>query len=308
MVLRKVLTTAVVAAALLGVGAVARTGAQPGLSQSTLPTLTNCLVVWKDAREVASRIPGIIEEIYVQEGDVVLPGQQLARLDSRETEIEYEIQQMLGNSSLSIHASSARLAEFRSRLEAAKKLARKNAISLEELRLADVQVTINEVEQSIEIEKQKMEKLKARRLKILLDDHTIRSPMKGIIQKIYKREREALQAVEGLQMFRIVNTDQVWVEGHVSVSYLYDVKKGQSVTVTLADADGNPMSIPRASGNFRGKIVYVDPDVAGASRKFMVRAEVDNRNLILHAGLPARMEIDLKSTPAVTYRRTFGDR
>ena len=294
---RKFLTAAWVALALVGWGVVTVRSApqgQPSVGRGPI-TVKGCRIVWADERVVFSKTPGRIDRIYVDEGDPVEAGQVLAKLDDREAEVEYRIQKKQGDSELNIHLAETKVKEYETRADVSEVLYRKGAISLEELRLSKVNLEVNQWQAKLEVEKRENEQSKAERAKFILDDYTIESPIKGVVQKRHKREKEAVPAND-LQMFRIVATDHVWVEGLVLATEVYRVRKGQGVEVRLTfdERDGAPPD--EANEKFQGKIVFIDPDVDQTSRKFWVRAEVKNRSnkddqVILHAGLKGQMTI-----------------
>ncbi|HID20988.1 MAG TPA: HlyD family efflux transporter periplasmic adaptor subunit, partial [Planctomycetaceae bacterium] len=146
-----------------------------------------------------------------------------------------------------------------------------------------------------EKENHRVEQLKAQHLKIQLDDHKIVSPMKGIVQKVYKRERETLSIAGGLDLFRIVDPDVVWVEGDVPIRYLYRVRRGLQVEVQpqYFDTDRKRVDLPQGKMKFRGRITFVDPEVQPVNKTFLVRAEVINTGHVLRQGLSAIMSIVL---------------
>ncbi len=257
--------------------------------------LGQCRVVWKDQRTISSKIPGIIERIYVTEGDTVMPGMLLAELDYREKEIEYRIGAAVARSVLGIQIADARSEEYRAELDTAVRLFKSRAVSEEERRLAEVRWKISKLEADRERENHEIEQLKAEQLKVQLDDHRIVSPMKGIVQKVYKREKEALSIAGGLELFRLVDPDVVWVEGDVPVRYLYRVRRGLEVEVQASymDSERRPIDLPQAKLRFRGRIVFVDPEVQLVNKTFLVRAEVVNTGHVLRQGLAAFVTIEL---------------
>ena len=297
---RKFLTAASVAAVILGWGVIAaRSAPQAAQAPGDPPVISEqCKIVWADERIISSRIPGRLEQRLVNEGDPVNANAVLAQLGAREAALEFEIQDFLGESTVAIDMAEAKLEEYQVRREAAKVLYEKQAISGEDWRLANVNVRVNELQAKQEVEKRKIEQLKAERAKSILDDHTIKSPFKGVVQKCFKRAGESVPANE-LQMFRIVAIDRVWVEKRVPESDWYRVRKGQPVRVQLVFVGANrqKINVPQANLVFNGKVVFKDPDVEPTSRSFLVRAEVENQfdpnngDPILVAGLKAEMEI-----------------
>jgi multidrug efflux pump subunit AcrA (membrane-fusion protein) len=326
----KTITAACVSAAFLAFGALAaqtattEPGPQGAAAGTTSIRLRQCETRWADERTISSKIPGKIDRRLVNDGDEVYEGDPLALLDSRDAKIELAIQEILGNSELDEKGQRAKLKEYITRMETANKLIGGRVISEEEYRLAKVNVEVNQLLADKEAEKRVVEQKKADRARIYVDDHIIKSPMRGVIKKCFKREKESVTGGD-LQLFSIVATDKVWVEGMVDVSELFRVKVGQEVEVQLDlssnSADDsrlllspgvsskstavsepqrpNRPQLPQEKEKFHGKLVFVYPDASFSARTFQVRAEVDNKpdpesgDPILRAGLMTNMTIFL---------------
>ncbi len=310
---RKLFTAALATLVLVGWGVVAappvqqpdkpaaNAGQNAGL-QLIYPDL--CFIMWADERTISAKIPGRIAKRFVKDGDRVEPGKELARLDDREAQVEFDVQKILGDSDLDELVQYEKYVEYLARKDAADRLVNPRAISIEEWRLAQVNVKVNEYMTRKEAEKHKVEKLKADRAKIFLDEHYVTSPIKGIVRTCFKRENESVAAGE-LQLFHIVATDRVWVEGVVSTRDMYRVKTGQAVTVRLK-FDGPDMPELQVQSRkplkeemieFYGSVIFIDPQVDRGNQFFKVKAEVENqhdpvtKDPILRAGLRAAMSI-----------------
>lgn len=341
---QKILTAAIVALVLLSWGVVAAPPA-PQNSTQTSPSagpesivVKRCQVIWEDDRTISSKIQGRIKERKVKDGDLVEEEQELALLDDSEARLEFKRQDMLGNSELDEKTSYLKWVEYLARFDAASRLVNSRAIPLEEWRLAKVNVEVNDLLTQKEVEKRQIEKIKANQSKLILEEHVIRSPIRGIIQKCFKREMELVTPSDH-QMFRIVATDKVWVEGWADIRDVYRVKLEQAVEVKLAlfEAERTPLDsseekrspvspgqpstssrpapggerskeqrvkLPQEEIPFPGTITYIDPNVDFSARAFKVRALVANKydketNLpILRAGMNANMTIKLEDKPS----------
>jgi multidrug efflux pump subunit AcrA (membrane-fusion protein) len=341
---RKILTAAIAAVVLLGLGLVAAPSAgqnsapAPAAGQAAAPggiPLVDCEISWEDQRTISSKIQGRIAERPVKDGQLVDVDQILARLDDREAKLELKRQEILGNSDLNERKEYKKLEEYSARRESAERLDRIQAIAREERRMADVNVEFSELSMQKEAETRRIEKIKAEQAEVLLNEHVIRSPIRGMIKKCFKREMELVTPSDH-QLFHIVATDKVWVEGWAPVSQVYKVRVGQNVNMSLALLrrsttrvpvdrpspispglpsstsrplrtpeplpEETPIELPEGVDNsFEGTIVFVDPDVDFGAGRFRVRAEVQNKydpdsNLpILRAGMNANMTIKGKS-------------
>jgi multidrug resistance efflux pump len=299
---QKALTIALGAIAVLSMGLIGAPAAAPqaaSAGNSDHIVIDTAKIVWEDERIISSKITGRLDRRLVREGDEVNPGDVLAVLDDREAKIEHDIQDILANSELAILVQNEKLREYDARKEGAILLWHGQAISQEDYRLAIVNVAVNRLLADQEAEKHKVEQLKSARAKVILDDHLIVSPMKGVVQKCFKREKESVTPSD-LQMFRIVSWDPVRVEATVPAEHLYRVRVGQGVKVRLTFAEGvgrsRAVEPPESSEVFDGDIVFKDPEVDFGNKRFTVHALVENRKnrageYILHAGLKAELTI-----------------
>src|SRR5262245_38751142 len=121
---RKLIAAASASLVFLAWGALASTSSSNQEPGSTGPgiRLERCTTSWADERVISSKIPGKIDKRLVNDGQDVKAGDVLALLDSRDAEIELEIQEILGNSELDEKGMRAKLREYVTRLDAAEKL------------------------------------------------------------------------------------------------------------------------------------------------------------------------------------------
>jgi len=252
---------------------------------------------WTDERIVSAKIPGSIARRLVDDGAQVDVDTVLAVLDDREAKLENERQHLaVSDSLLSGQIAQETLEEYEARAAANSRLIQSRAIPYEEYRLGEVQKRINATKVDQEAKKTEIERSKAAQTKIIFEEHVIRSPIKGRVQKCFKRAMESVTQND-LQMFRIVATDKVWAEGLVPDQYLFRVKEGQRVIIqpVFHDDEGVVVRLRESSEVFEGKVVFIDTDVQPVSHKFMVRAEIENRKEMLRAGLVCEMKIYLDS-------------
>lgn len=296
MLAKKLLITAIVGAATIGFGLVAADSApqkpQEQPTSSGVVKVTDCTLQWKDERILSSKIPGRLERRLVKEGDRVEPEQVLAVLDDQDARIEYEIQKMLGESELAIQVQNEKLEEYRTRRTAADILGPSRAMNKEDWRLAWVNERVNELLSKQEVEKHNVESLKAKLAKVRLEDHIITSPIKGRIEKCFKREKESV-AANDLQVFRVVATDVLWVSASVPEQHFYRVREGQRVNLNLKfqDVERQPIELPESKEIFTGRITFVASELGVGTHTFNVLVEVENRKDLLRAQLHGALQI-----------------
>ena len=111
-------------------------------------------------------------------------------------------------------------------------------------------------------------------LKINLKNSYVRSPMTGVVSKVYKERGE--QATSGGTIFSVVAINSVYLIVDVSEQYINAIKPGQSVTCKL-DSIKNRI--------FHGQIANIAPKSDAVSRTFIVKILLDNPSHILKPGM-----------------------
>lgn len=96
------------------------------------------------------------------------------------------------------------------------------------------------------------------------------SPVSGTVTK--KLAVEQQYVTQGQPLLEIADLSQVWVEADVYETQLPDVAVGQRVEITSAATPGR---------TFTGKVSFIVPVLAGATRTARVRIDLPNRGLAL---------------------------
>lgn len=111
---------------------------------------------------------------------------------------------------------------------------------------------------------------------------TIRAPFAGVVDELNVKVGE--MASPGFPVARVVNLDDLYIEGDVSENHFGDVKEGGEVLVSIQDADGVvdvPASISRVGS-------YIKPD----NRTFEIRVDFDEENFALIPNLVADLKVN----------------
>ena len=117
----------------------------------------------------------------------------------------------------------------------------------------------------------------------------LQAPFGGVVVEIFKHEGEWVNP--GDPVYRIVRLDQLWVEGFLSAdTYLPSEIADKPVTVTARITSNR-------NAQFRGRVVFVSPEVDPISSVFRVKALVENqldgKHWLLRPGLKTSMTIHL---------------
>lgn len=200
--------------------------------------------------EISSLVPGIIDQIMVDRGDIVRKGQPLAKLKS---DIE----------SVAVDLAKARV-EFGKRKDQRNiDLFQKKLISRHEK---------DELETELEISRLQLQEAEES-----LKQKTILSPVSGVV---VKRELAKGEYIGEGSVMTIAQINPLYVEVIVPVECYGKIKKGNKATVIL-DAP--------VTGKYLCSVKVVDSVIDSASGTFGVRLMLPNPKGNLPAGLKSRV-------------------
>lgn len=140
-----------------------------------------------------------------------------------------------------------------------------------QLSIKDMEISRKEAELEIQLEREKKK--------------TVTTPVSGQVLQIYKQVGEI---VHGGLLFKIVESDEIWIEANVAEQDSSFVEKGQEVSVHFPSLEG--------SSNYKGRIESVGaalitpPGVAGNARFLVIRVVLDEKVPGLKPGLEADVE------------------
>jgi RND family efflux transporter MFP subunit len=209
-----------------------------------------CMIEPHEEVKVSSEVPGILQEVLVERGDIIKKGQTLARLKS------------------AVEAASVDLARARVRFGMRKRsryegLLKKKLISAHEIDELETEIQLAELEL-----RQAVERLKRR---------TIYSTINGVV---VKRLLLPGEYVGEEPILKTASIDPLNVEVIVPVEKIGSIKENMRAEVRPQAPVG---------GKYTGRVVIVDKVVDAASGTFGVRVELPNPSLKLPAGLNCRV-------------------
>jgi RND family efflux transporter MFP subunit len=234
--------------------------------------------------DIKTQIPGLIQQVYVTEWVRVRKGQALARIDVAETEAlvkraEAEVQSAKAN------LAQAGVAATRAERE------RERMLKLKESGLA-TQQAVDDARSEAEAARTRVDAARAQ-LGVAGSDvrqatarqaksHVV-SPMDGVVALRDVNVGDlASDAAAGKPIFRIVDNRLLNLTVTVSSADSDRVRVGQQIDFSV-DA------LPDRS--FKGRVMYINPELNAADRSLKVIAEVQNSPEILKGGLFAKGRI-----------------
>ncbi|HOM28613.1 MAG TPA: efflux RND transporter periplasmic adaptor subunit [Deltaproteobacteria bacterium] len=231
--------------------------------------LTGDVRPWREV-DVFPKVPGkIIERIFFDRGDTVRSGDTIALLEMRSIEAqvrEAEAAFRLAGTNLDLTRKDYARIE---NLYAEKAVARQ--------RLDHVQAQLESAEAQLDRSKAVLDQLR-----ILMAEHTVRSPIGGVISARYV-DPGALSA-PGAPIVRVSDESRLKIVASVTEKDYLSIAKGMRCEVT---SDAVPGAV------FEGEIALVNPTLSPSGRSADIEIHVDNAKKGLKAGMFAHVRISL---------------
>lgn len=254
---------------------------------------------------------GTLMKIAVKEGDVVDLDTVLAVIDNRDTlakrqmaEGELAVAEAQAESTAELEAAQKAWEVAKAELAQFESIRRTNqgAVSEQEVRRARFQVEramaqirVAETDRQVAGLTTGVKRAQLNATDNELERREIKSPLKGEVVEIYKKQGEWVQPGEAVM--RIVSLDTLYVEGFVNADQANaGALEGKKANVTVHVFD--PKSQQMIEHTVAGSINYASPLVEGSgrSRQFRVRAEIENtfadNRWIIQPGSMAEMTIE----------------
>jgi RND family efflux transporter MFP subunit len=270
---------------------------QPGIASNgqvqTLVVPGN--IEWIERAALAARREGILRHIEKSIGQEIKRGDLVAYLDSTMAELAQTKAEMFAKDTSAIEMAEAEREVAATNAARAYRLRDINSKEEYELRQAQFKVA----DAKLKEEKSKFEQA-AQELKMAEEavaEHQILAPFDGEVLQQIKYPGEAVQAME--PVVHVARTDRVRFQGYVPLEMAYQLRKGMVVDVQPV-IEGE--QIPIAQKRFRGRIVYISPELAFAKTSAEVEIKADIINNIakeLRVGHKANMTIYLTDDPNV---------
>ena len=200
-------------------------------------------------------MPGILESVFVKEGQKVAKGQVLARIDD-------------GGMSSQLAQLQTNVAFAKTNYERQKRLWDQKIGS--EIQYLQAKTTY-EAQQSA-----------VNQLKSQLGKATIRAPFSGIIDEVFKERGTVVAPGMGAEIFRIVNLSNMYIETEVPETYIGSITENKDVEVNFPVLGETLNSRIRQVGN------YINP----SNRSFKIEIGVPNLKGNIKPNLTARLKLN----------------
>jgi RND family efflux transporter MFP subunit len=260
--------------------------------------ITGALVKLIDQLELPAREAGIVAELLVQEGAMVKADDVLVRIDDTEArfaldraKVELQIATEAANSDVALRSAERALLTASAELKRAEDARQKLRDVVTETEVEKLRLTADQARLAVEKAQQERAVAQLQRdLKKVEADFAARNvarrqavtPFAGVVVQVHKRPGDWVQP--GDKMLRVIRLDRLRVEGFLEATHAGVGLAGQSVNL-LVDLPGRPNS------SFRGKLIFVSPEIDPFNRSMRVLAEIENPSLSLQPGVKGTLTI-----------------
>ncbi|CAM1365283.1 efflux RND transporter periplasmic adaptor subunit [Tenacibaculum xiamenense] len=209
---------------------------------------------------VYPEMPGQLVRIYVKEGQRVVKGQALAKIDD-------------GGLGQQLAQVEAQVGLAKTTYDRQKRLWDQKIGS--EIQYLQTKTNYEALTRS------------ANQLKQQLGKSVIKAPFTGIVDDVIKEQGTVVAPGQGSEVFRVVNLSDMYIETDVPESYISSIKKGKEVQVEFPILGKTVTSKVRQAGNF------INP----ANRTFKVEVGVSNKDRTIKPNLTAKLRINDYTNP-----------
>ena len=209
-----------------------------------------------NVRVIGAPFSGIIESVYVEEGDEISANDPIATYDLAETEAE-------------LRRSEAQVLEVRQRVDRMERLLDSDAVSRSEFEDVQAELSVAEAEKEVWETRAELGRIKAK------DD--------GVITERYIEPGSPVSANE--RLFKVDGLGTLVIRVAMSELDVIHIEKGDSVEIQLDAYQDNSIS---------GIVRRVFPAAESDSRRFPVEVEItENDGLNIMPGFMARVYFDV---------------
>ncbi len=209
---------------------------------------------------VYPEVPGQLVSVFVKEGQKVVKGQALARID--DGGLSNQLAQLEANEALA-----------KTTYERQKRLWDQKIGS---------EIQYLQAKTNYEAQKNAVTNLRKSMAK-----YTVKAPFTGIVDDVIKEQGTVVSPGPGAEIFRVVNLGDMYIETDVPESYISSVKKGKEVEIEFPILGKEVHSKIRQAGNF------INP----ANRTFKVEIGVPNKDRSIKPNLTAKLKINDYTNP-----------
>lgn len=241
----------------------------------------DCLMDPAEVIELGSAVAGLLDEVLVDRGDIVIRGQIVARLNSAVEQSTVDLLRTRANSTAVIDAQAEQLAMVEKRFERIKQLRERGVTTIEAYDQVEAErIAARSLLFQAELNREIAEK-ELQRAEIALEQRTIRSPADGVVDSRDLVPGEYVGTDDHL--LTIVKHDPLKIEAFLPVERYTEIAVGDVAAVHPAE----PLK-----GSFAATVTSIDSVFDAASATFSVFLDLPNPDRLLPAGHRCTLTFD----------------
>jgi RND family efflux transporter MFP subunit len=235
----------------------------------------DCVIEPHISVDLSTSVDGIVEEVFVDRGDIVKKGDVLVHLEAGVELAAVKQAQFRTQQRAEVELAEGRLLFARRKRERTLKLFSDNAVS--ELTKDEVELEVETALLDLKNAKENQERalIELERAQEMLKLRRISSPIDGIVVERLVAPGEAIGEQQTV-LLKLVQIDPLNVELVVPASQFGLFDLGGTLAVSPR---------PPGEGTYNAEIVIIDPVIDASSGTFGVRAKLPNPGLSIPAGL-----------------------
>ena len=209
--------------------------------------------------------PGLLAHVTVHEGDSVQTGEIVGTLESEVLQVSLAIAKTAMQSRGRIDSALAERDLHRARLEKLTQLLAAGHANQEEVDRARTELAVAEANLRTTQDQQALDKLEYEKTAAMIERRKLRSPIEGVVTRIYKDEQE-LVASNAPTVLTVVQLNPLRVTFSIPTAQAVALKAGQSL----------PLVFPETSIKATGKVESISPVTEAESGTVRVKVLIDN--------------------------------
>lgn len=239
---------------------------------------------------------GVIDEIFVSEGQTVSEEEPLVALNRSVLQAQLAIAQIQANSDSAIKVAEADLEVTQTKFEKLTKLRSSGTAYAAEVARAEADFKKAQAQVSIANEEKEIAKFRVEEIEAQLERRILRSPIDGVVLEINREIAESVsEPSSGTQrkaLVKVAKIDQLKLVIHVPADHAGSLEVGKKLPIRILQESS--LSRNRESSGFDavGTVEFVSPAIDPSSETLRTRLVVENPEAKLLSGSHALVMVE----------------
>ena len=224
---------------------------------------------------------GLLAHVHVREGDSVKKDQLLAALDSDVQQLAVEIAEANLAARGRFESAVAERDLRKQRFGKLEELRKTGHATQDELERARTDLAVAEANVLIAIEQRKVDELDYRRLLAVRERRNLRSPINGVIIRVYREDADLVGGANAPVM-TVMQLDPLRVSFSVPAAYAATFRVGQKRNVQLSDSEQTAIA----------QVDFISPVVDAESGTVRIKMLIPNADGKYRSGSRSSLDLD----------------